>query len=162
MSAPGTGPAGPGIAGQDTAGRLAAVRHLARHQIMGLTSVFLLGMAASLIGLPAETTGAAHLASIAFLAAHALIALGLIAGAVMQLRAAVRLGGRPRSYAIAGATGIAVATVAGVLTLITKSGWWSYTMAVGFIVALLASGSLLLPANTPAQDSPPLAASRGQ
>jgi hypothetical protein len=129
---------------------------------MGLASVFLLGMAASLIGLPAETTGAAHVASIAFLAAHALIALGLVIGAVMQLRAAARLGGRLRSHAIASATAIAVATAAGILTLVTKSGWWSYAMAVGFIAALLASGSLLLLANTPAQDSPPLAAARGQ
>jgi hypothetical protein len=128
---------------------------------MGLASVFLLGMAVNLIGLPAETTRAAHAASLAFLAAHALIALGLVLGAVMQLRAAVRLGGRPRSHAIAGATAIAVATVAGILTLIARSGWWSCTMAAGFIAALLASGSLLLPANTPAQDSPPLAAGRG-
>jgi hypothetical protein len=162
VSAPGTGPAGPGTAGQDTAARLAAVRHLARHQIMGLASVFLLGMAASLIGLPAETTGAAHVASIAFLAAHVLIALGLVIGAVMQLRAAARLGTRLRSRAIASATAIAVATAAGILTLVTKSGWWSYTMAAGFIAALLASGSLLLPANTPAPDSPPLAAAQGQ
>jgi hypothetical protein len=36
---------------------------------MGLTSVFLLGMAVNLIGLPAGMTGAAHVASIAFLAA---------------------------------------------------------------------------------------------
>jgi hypothetical protein len=129
---------------------------------MGLTSVFLLGMAVNLIGLPADTSGAAHVASIAFLAAHALITLGLVIGTVMLLRAAARLGGRPRSQAIAGATAIAVAAAAGILTLITKSGWWSYAMAVGFIAALLASGSLLLPANTPAQDSPPLAAARGQ
>jgi len=89
---------------------------------MGLTSVFLLGMAASLIGLPAETAGAAHVAGIAFLAADALIALGLVIGAVMQMRAAARLGGRLRSRAIVGATGIAVASAAGILTLVTKSG----------------------------------------
>ncbi len=153
-------PASPGQAGrssasQDTAARRAAVRHLARHQVMGLTSVFLLGMAVSLIGLPAETTGAAHVASIAFLAAHAVVGLGLVIGAVLLLRAAAGVGGRPRSQAIADATAIAVATTAGALTLITKSDWWSYTMAVGFIAALLASGSLLLPAETPAPGSPP-------
>ena len=49
---------------------------------------------------------------------------------------------------IAGATAIAMAAAAGILTLITKGDWWSYAMAVGFIAALLASGSLLLPANT--------------
>jgi len=162
VSAPGTGPAGPGIADRSTAGRLVAVRHLARHQVMGLTSVFLLGMAVNLIGLPAETTGAAHVASIAFLAAHALIALGLVIGAVLLLRAAAHLRGRWRSQAIASATAIAVAVAAGILTLITNSGWWSYTMAVGFITALLAHASLLLPANTPAQDRLPLAAARGQ
>jgi hypothetical protein len=44
VSAPGTGPAGPGIAGQDTAARLATVRHLARHQIMGLAFSMLVGI----------------------------------------------------------------------------------------------------------------------
>ena len=72
MSAAAAGQAGHGPAGQEMAARLAVVRHLARHQVMGLTSVFLLGMAVNLIGLPAETTGAAHVASTAFLAAHAL------------------------------------------------------------------------------------------
>jgi hypothetical membrane protein len=160
VSAPGTGPVRHGPAGQDAAARLGAARRIARHQVMGLASVFLLGMAVNLIGLPAETTGTAHLASIAFLAAHALIAVGLVIGAVMHLRAAAPLGGRPRSQAIAGTTAIAIATAAGVLTLITRSNWWSYAMAAGFIAALLASGSLLLPASTRAQHSPPLTAAR--
>lgn len=103
MSAPSTGQAGHGTAGQDTAARLATVRHLARHQVMGLASVFLLGMAVNLIGLPGETSGAAHLASIAFLAAHGLIGLGLVIGAVMLLRAAAGWGGRARRLAIADA-----------------------------------------------------------
>lgn len=162
MSGPGAHQTGRGSAGEDTAARLAAVRHLARHQVMGLTSVFLLGMAVSLIGQPAETAGASHVASIAFLAAHAFIALGLLVGSVMLLRATARLGGRPRSQAIAVATATAIATAAGILTLITKNGWWSYAMAVGFIAALLASGSLLLPAKTPAQDSRPVTAARRQ
>ena len=33
---------------------------------------------------------------------------------------------------------------AGIITLITKSDWWSYTMAVGFIVSLLVYGSLVV------------------
>lgn len=160
MSAAGTGQGGHRTPGQDTAARLAAVRHLARHQVMGLTSVFLLGMAVNLIGLPAGATGAAHVASIAFLAAHALIALGLVAGTVMLLQAAARVGGRWRGQALAEATAIAVAVAAGILTLITKDNWWSYAMAVGFIAALLAGGSLLLPATTPAQDGRSLTAPR--
>jgi hypothetical protein len=82
VSAVGTGQTGYCTASQDTPQGPASVRHLARHQVMGLASVFLLGMAVNLIGLPAETSGAAHLASIAFLAAHALIGLGLVIGTV--------------------------------------------------------------------------------
>ena len=153
MSA-GTGPASHGAAGPEMAARLAAVRHLACHQVMGLTSVFLLGMAVNLIGLPSQTSAGAHLASIAFLAAHTLIGLGLVIGTVLVLRAAARLGGRWRTRAIAGTAAIAVAVAAGILTLVAKSNWWSYAMAAGFIAALLAHGSLLLPATAPAQASP--------
>jgi hypothetical protein len=135
------------IEGQHAPPGVSAARHLARHQVMGLASVFLLGMAVNLLGLPSQTKGAAHLASIALLAAHALIALGLLIGTVVLLRAAAGLGGRWRRLATAGAIAIVVAFGAGVLTLITKNNWWSYTMAVGFIAALLAYGSLLLPAN---------------
>lgn len=148
MSAPGTGQKGQGIAGQDAPPDLTQVRHLARHQVMGLTSVFLLGMAVDLIGLPSQTHGAAHLASIAFLAAHTLIALALVVGTVMLLRAAARLGGRWRKQSTAGAAAVAVAFAAGILSLITGSNWWSYLMAAAFIAALLTFGSLLLPADT--------------
>jgi hypothetical protein len=120
---------------------------------MGLASVFLLGMAVNLTGLPSQTSGAAHLASLAFLAAHVLISLGLAAGAVMLLRAAASLGGRWRRQAIAGTAAIAVALGAGILNLMTGSNWWSYAMAAGFIAALLAHGSLLLPTTTSTQDN---------
>jgi hypothetical protein len=86
-------------------------------------------MAVNLIGLPSQTSGAAHLASIALLAAHALIAFGIAVGTVLLLRAAARLGGRWRRQATAGAAAIAVAVAAGILTLTTGSNWWSYAMA---------------------------------
>jgi hypothetical protein len=121
---------------------------------MGLASVFLLGMAVNLTGLPSQTRGAAHLVSIAFLAAHVLIALGIVVGTVLLLWAAARLGGRSRKQAITGAAAITVAVAAGILTLLTGSNWWSYAMAGAFIVALLAYGSLLLQATTPAQHNP--------
>ena len=154
MSAAHTGK-GDLVEGQHAPPDVAVVRHLARHQVMGLASLFLLGMAVNLLGLPSQTSGAAHLASIAFLAAHALIALGLLVGTTMLLRAATGLGGRWRRLATAGAIAIVAAFVAGVLTLITKNNWWSYTMAAGFIAALLAHGSLLLPANPPAHGGTP-------
>jgi hypothetical protein len=139
------------IEGQHAPPDVAAVRHLARHQVMGLVSVFLLGMAVNLLGLPSQTSGTAHVASIAFLAVHALIALGLLIGTVMLLRAATGLGGRWRRLATVGAIAVVAAFGTGVLTLITRNNWWSYIMAVGFIAALLAYGSLLLPADAAAQ-----------
>ncbi|MGC1283330.1 MAG: hypothetical protein WA895_10400 [Streptosporangiaceae bacterium] len=42
---------------------LTKARHLARHQVMGLTGTFLLGMAVNLIGLPSQTSGGAHIVS---------------------------------------------------------------------------------------------------
>jgi len=47
---------------------------------------------------------------------------------VPLLRAAAKLGGLWRRRAITGAAAIAVAVVAGILTLATKNNWWSYTM----------------------------------
>ena len=73
MTAPGTGQtARDGTGPADVPPGLAEVRHLARHQVMGLTGAFLVGMAVNLLGLPSETSGGAHIASIAFLAAHLL------------------------------------------------------------------------------------------
>ena len=117
MSAAGTVKAGDGMTGRDMPPSLASVRHLARHQVMGLASVFVLGMAVNLIGLPSQTSGVAHPAGIAFLAAHALIALGLVIGTLLLLRAAARMGGRWRRQATAGAAAIAVAVAAGILTV---------------------------------------------
>ena len=72
---------------------LTKIRHLARHQVMGLASTFLLGMAVNLIGLPSQASGGAHIPSLALLAAHLRIALGLVLGAVMLLRAIPRAEG---------------------------------------------------------------------
>lgn len=153
MSAAGSGQTGHAAAGQHMPPGLARVRHLARHQVMGLASVFLLGMAVNLTGPPSQTSGAAHLASMAFLAGHVLIALGLVTGSVLLLRASARLGGRWHRQAIVGAAAIAVAVATGILTLMTGSNWSSYAMSAGFITALLAHGSLLLPATPSEQDN---------
>jgi hypothetical protein len=108
----------------------------ARHQIIGLSAQFLLGMAVSLIGMPSETTGAGHTASNLLLSLHLLIAAGLVANAIMMWRAASSGGSRRRRLARGGAVLIALTFVAGALTLITKSNWWSYAMATGFIASL--------------------------
>jgi hypothetical protein len=131
----------------------ADARHLARHQVMGLGVQFLLGMAVNLLGLPSQAKGAAHTATTVFLAAHMLITLGLLAGAVMIIRASARPPAPSRQLAIGGAIAIAATTAAGILNVITKSNWWSYTMALGFTASLLVYGGLLLQARTPSQQS---------
>ncbi len=153
MSAAGTAETGDTTAARHLPPGLSRVRHLARHQVMGLASVFLLGMAANLTGLPSQTSGVAHLASLAFLVAHVLIALGLVTGSVLLLCAAARLGGWWRRRATTGTAAITVAVAGGILTLMTGSNWWSYAMAAGFIAALLAHGSLLLPVIPPGHDT---------
>ncbi len=131
----------------------ADVRHLARHQVMGLAAQFLLGMAVNLLGLPSQTKGDAHAATTAVLAAHMLISLGLLAGAALVIRATASTGNPSRQPAIWGAIAIAATIAAGILTMITKSNWWSYTMALGFIASLLVYGGLLVQARTPSQHS---------
>jgi hypothetical protein len=117
----------------------------ARHQVIGLSAQFLLGMALALIGPPSQTTGAAHTASTVLLGLHVLVAIVLIAGAAGVIRAA-RGSDRQKSLARWGAAAIVLTFGVGVTTLITNSNWWSYAMAVGFIVALLVYVSLLVQA----------------
>jgi hypothetical protein len=126
------------------------MRREARTQLLFLSAQFLLGMAVNLIGLPSETTGAAHAASIVLLALHVVVAIGLIGGAVMVIRAARGGGKRPRQLARSGAVLIGLTAIAGVMTAITNNNWCSYTMAVGFIASMLLYGGLLVRAQSPA------------
>lgn len=119
----------------------ADVQHLARRLVTGLAIQFLLGMAVNLLGLPAQATGAARTASAVFLAAHILIALGLISGAAMIIRVTAGIR-RERQWAIWGAAAITTAIATGILTVLTSSNWWSYGMAAAFIASLLIYGRL--------------------
>ncbi len=108
-----------------------------------LSVQFLLGMAVNRLGRPSQATGAARAARTVFLVAHVVIALGMAAGAVMVIRA----GAGPRSrwrLETWGAAAIAVTIAAGILTMVTKSNWWSYVLALGFIASLLTYGGLLV------------------
>ena len=144
----------PGPAGGDSAAQAARaeLQRLARHQVMGLAIQFLLGMAVNLLGQPFQVSGAAHAASLVFLTAHIIVSAGMLAGAALALRAAARAGGRWRTQGTVGAAAIAATIAAGVLTMITKSNWWSYAMAAGFIASLLIYGGLLTPARAPAPE----------
>ena len=108
-----------------------------------LATMFLLGMAVNLIGLPDETTGFSRTASIFLLLLHVLIGIGLIVGAV-RIRGLSEKAGKPmRTFGIVGAAGVGTAFLGGVLTMATHgNNWWSYVMAVGFIAAMIAYGRL--------------------
>ena len=138
--------AGPGTAAQ--AG-LARARTQSRHQVIGLALQFLLGMAVNLLGLPSQTTGTAHAATTAFLVAHIAVAAGLLANAYIVVLFAARAGSRWRGSALWGAAAIVVTLAAGILTLSTKSNWWSYAMAAGFISSLLIYGGILIQSGAP-------------
>jgi len=128
-------------------------RYLAQFQTLGLMVQFLLGMVVYMAGVPSRARGDAQTLSIVVLSVHVVVAIGLAAGAVLILRAAAAAHDWRRWLARAGAAVIAVAVVAGILTLATNNGWWSYAMAAGFTAALMAYGGLLIPAaadNSPA------------
>ena len=78
----------------------------------------------------------------------------MLAGAFVVVRAAARAGSRWRRLAIWGAAAIVVTVGAGILTLITKSNWWSYAMAVGFIASLLIYGGIVVRRAPPAARNP--------
>ena len=126
-----------------------SMRREARNQLLFLSAQFLLGMAVNLIGQPSQTTGAARAVSTVLLGLHAVVAIGLVAGAVMVIGAARGGGDRPRQLARSGAVLIGLTAVAGVMTVITKSNWWSYGMATGFIASVLLYGTLLVRAQGP-------------
>ena len=121
-----------------------SMRREARNELLFLSAQFLLGMAVNLIGQPSQTTGAARAVSTVLLGLHAVVAIGLVAGAVMVITAARGGGDRPRQVARSGAVLIGLTAVAGVMTVITKSNWWSYGMATGFIASVLLNGTLLV------------------
>lgn len=98
-------------------------RHLARHQVMGLTVQFALGTAVGLLGQPSQAKGTARIVSSVLLAAHILLTVGLIIGAILLIRAAASMPSPPRQLAAWGAAAVAVSTAAGVLTMVTKSNW---------------------------------------
>jgi cytochrome bd-type quinol oxidase subunit 2 len=149
-------------ASQPARGSRSDARRWARHQVIGLSLQFLLGMAVSLIGQPSQTTGTAHTASNILLGLHILVAVGLVANAVIVVRAARNGSARQRQLARWAAVLIALTFAAGVLTLITKSNWWSYGMSIGFITSLGLYVAILVQAAAPGPHEQPAKPASGE
>ena len=99
-----------------------------------LAAQFLLGMGANLVGIPQENDGVGQIASIVLVSLHGLLGIGIVATAIRVMPAA-RDSGIGRREAMIGLITIIVTFLAGVGTILTGSGWLSFTMAVGFLVA---------------------------
>ena len=127
----------------------ATLQARARGQIIMLKRMFLLGMAVNLIGLPDEATGGSKTFTSIFLGLHGLIGIGLVIGSIITLVLARKAGDAYRTPAVVGLVGIFVTFIAGLLTMATKSNWWSYIMAAGFIGSLLIYGSLYMQVGRP-------------
>lgn len=118
------------------------VQRSVRHTVMTLAAQYLLGIAVGLIGLPQDSTGTAKVATTIFLILHVLLGIALLVSAVLVVRAASRASGGMGTLAVSAATLLVVSFVAGILTLASGNDWWSFLMAVGFILSLLVYGSL--------------------
>jgi heme A synthase len=125
----------------------AVLARRARGQVMMLAISFLLGMGVNLIGLPEEASGAAKVTTAILLALHILIALGLLAGAALCLWRSGPLTDRDRTWALAGGILVVLTIVAGILTTSTDNNWWSFVMAVGFILSVVVYVNLLVSAS---------------
>ncbi|NNC12186.1 hypothetical protein HII28_09890 [Planctomonas sp. JC2975] len=105
-----------------------------REALSALALQFLLGMGANLVGSPEENHGGGEVVAVILLSLHGLVGIGLIVVAVRAWTAARRhhLAERTALWAF---IVIILTFLAGVGTMITDSGWLSFAMSVGFVVA---------------------------
>lgn len=105
-----------------------------RGMLWMLALIFLLGMGANLVGLPGENDGTGRIVSIVLIALHALLGIGILATAIRAMPAArdSGIGGRE---ALTGLIAVIITFLAGIGTVMTGSGWLSFLMAAGFLVA---------------------------
>ncbi|MGN6128415.1 MAG: hypothetical protein ACTHON_17805 [Humibacter sp.] len=105
-----------------------------REALSALALQFLLGMGANLVGSPEENSGAAAVVAGILLGLHALVGIGVIVVSVRVWMSARRTGVGQGS-ALWAFIVIILTFLVGVGTMFTGSGWLSFVMSLGFIVA---------------------------
>lgn len=105
-----------------------------REALSTLAVQFLLGMGANLIGSPEENAGGARVVAGIVLGLHALVGIGVIVVAV-RVWLAARRDGVAQTAALWAFIVIILTFLVGVGTMFTGSGWMSFLMALGFVVA---------------------------
>jgi hypothetical membrane protein len=118
-----------------------------REALSALAVQFLLGMGANLIGSPEENDGGARVVAGIILGLHALVGIGVIVVAV-RVWLAARREGVAQTAALWAFIVIILTFLVGVGTMFTGSGWMSFLMALGFVVAaalyvVIGAGALL-------------------
>ena len=133
-----------------------SLRRRSREALSALAVMFLLGMAANLIGEPSGTF--AIVVDTIIIILHILIAIGLVVISVRALLAARKAALGERA-ALWGLIVIILTFIAGVLTVITQNEWASYLMSVGFLAAAALYGATFFAsyraAAAPAAPTPP-------
>lgn len=117
-----------------------------REALSALAVEFVLGMGVNL--LPDDGSAAVRVLRSVVLGLHVLVAIGIVIVAVRVLLAARRqgIGATEALWALVAA---AVTFVAGVLTILVHSDWFSFAMALGFLVtAVLYIRTLLISGRT--------------
>jgi hypothetical protein len=105
-----------------------------REALSALGVEFLLGMAVNL--LPGDESAVVRVLHSIALGLHILVGIGVVIVAV-RLLAAARQDGLGRTEALWGVVAVSVTFVAGVLTVVLHSEWFSFLMAAGFLVSAL-------------------------
>ena len=105
-----------------------------REALSTLAVQFLLGMGANLIGSPEENDGGARVVAGIILGLHALVGIGVIVVAV-RVWLAARREGVAQTAALWAFIVLILTFLVGVGTMFTGSGWMSFLMALGFVVA---------------------------
>jgi hypothetical protein len=128
------------MSGQVGEAAIVVLRRSALRQIELLTVQFVLGMGANFIG--SGVKGFAEIAGTTVVVLHIAVAITLLLLAITTTTAAAKVSSSAKRAAYLAAGTIAVTFIAGLLTLLTGSNWWSFAMAVGFMAALLLYGKL--------------------
>ncbi len=118
------------------------LRERSRGQLIMLTAMFVLGMAVNLLGLPEEADGTAKVISGLSLGLHGFIGIGLVVGSILAVLYAAKISQKLQQLAWMGLVAIVITFVCGVLTFVLDNDWYSYAMALGFLVSFWLYGML--------------------